>query len=1456
MPLAGKNNGKGLLKRVCKIAACSLLLLVSFIGKGQAPVANFTANKTSGCSPVVVTFQDQSTGNPKFWNWDLGNGQLSNLQNPTAVYSTPGTYSVTLVVRNANGTHGITKTNYITVYPSPTSSFKADKNIACLPATIQFTDISTDPGGTIVKWEWDFGDGTTSNLQNPQKTYTTAGFYTISLSVTSSTGCTGFNAAYRYIRVVSGVTADFSFSRDSVCHAPFGVSFLNETAGPGTMSYSWDFGNSTTSTQQNPSTTYANTGTFNVKLTATSEFGCSNTVTKPVNITGSNTTFTAPDSACLNKPVNFVNTSAPVPLSSFWDFGDGTTSTQLNPAKTFTAPGPYTVKLRNKYATCGDDSLTKQILVLANPAVDFTSNVQTACKGPFTVNFQDLSPNAVAWAWDFGDGGTSTQQNPAHTYANNGHYTVKLRITSAFGCENTITKTDYIKIEKPVVNISNVPNGGCIPFTFSPVANVTSLDGVASYFWDFGTPGGTSTSPNPTYTYTDSGTYTMKLRITTNGGCTDSIVVPGAIRTGPNPTVDFTVDTTTVCAFGALKFTDLSHPADRWEWDFGDGGRSNVRNPVYAYKDTGTFTVKLTAYNNGCAGSVSKPNLVTIRPPVAKFDFTVNCANKSTVTFSDSSIVNPVYGPVSYLWKFGDPANTTSTAQNPVFTYPGLGSYTASLTVTNGTCSNTFSLQVKLTAEQADFTASKTTPCKNEPITFTAINSNAANISQYEWNFGGPPVIGGRTIQHSFPANGTYDVTLTITDINGCTDSKTITQYIVITGPTAKFSTVDTGLCKNSTATFTDLSTPAGAVKQWYFDFGDGTNQTFTSPPFTHKYVDTGLFNVTLTVTDNNGCTDRQSISGLVRVTSPKAMFKAASTRFCQGGVLQFTDTSKGYITRYNWDFGDGGTSTLKNPTHTYGGADASYTVKLIVTDTVGCMDTATKVNYIDVKRPKPAFTAVDTSAICPPLETKFTLGGSDYESHYWDFGDGQTSQLQNPRHFYNAYGTYYAKLYVAGYGGCIDSVEKIINVFNPYTMPFTYSPLDSCNTLMVNFNVTPPANTKFTLYFGDNTADSSQAATFQHFYKSPSFYSPYLILTDKLDCQITVGGPSVIKIYGAEPFFGVDRKSFCDSGTVYFTNYTIANDTVVNSVWNFGDGTTSTAKDEVHTYTQPGTYYASLTTTTSKGCVKSIYDTILVYRTPAPIIDGMDPVCVNSPATLNGLLAYPDTAITWKWTLGNGQTSDKQSVQVTYNTTGVKNLTLEATNKIGCKSDTARNITVVPLPSINIVEEPTVVLGSGIAIPVTYSRNVITWNWTPASNLSCTNCPSPYANPKFTTKYTVAVTDSNGCQASKDITVTVVCNNKNYFIPNTFSPNNDGQNDVFYVRGSSIERIQSLRIFNRWGQLVFERKNFAANDISAGWNGTIKGRPADQDVYVYVVEIICENATIIPYRGNVALIR
>jgi PKD repeat protein len=176
------------------------IFLFSFHGYAQTMVPEFTANVTSGCAPLTVSFKDLTTGSPKFWNWDFGNGTLANVQSPTVTYSMPGRYTVTMVVRNADGTNGITKTDYITVYASPSAGFDANIKIGCVPVNIQFADKSTSPVGNIVSWEWNFGDGATSTAQNPSHTYTNAGFYNVMLTVTSSTGCKHTNNATRFIR--------------------------------------------------------------------------------------------------------------------------------------------------------------------------------------------------------------------------------------------------------------------------------------------------------------------------------------------------------------------------------------------------------------------------------------------------------------------------------------------------------------------------------------------------------------------------------------------------------------------------------------------------------------------------------------------------------------------------------------------------------------------------------------------------------------------------------------------------------------------------------------------------------------------------------------------------------------------------------------------------------------------------------------------------------------------------------------------------------------------------------------------------------------------------------------------------------------------------------------------------------------------------------------------------------
>ncbi len=1434
------------------------LLLTALIVKSQAPVSDFVASVTSGCAPLTIDFKDASTGNPKFWNWDLGNGQLANTQNTQVTYYNPGKYTVTLVVRNADGTNGITKTDYIVVNPSPIADFTVDYNTICMPSGVTFTNKSLANAGTLTKYEWDFGDGTTSNQINPQKAYTATGFYSVSLKVTSSTGCTQSEFKGRFIRVLSGVIASFKDPVTQACKPPYNLTFLNETSGPGTVSYNWDFGNGNTSTVKDPGLAVTTTTPLNVQLIAQSDLGCSDTIKRTVAVNSTLTTFTGSDSACLNAPVTFQNTSQ-ASLTSKWTFSDGNSSSQLpSVTRNFTSAGSYNVKLVNIYAAC-TDSLVKTIKILPPPTVDFTSNTPGACKGPLAVTLQDISPGAVSWLWNFGDGGTSTQKAPSHTYTQAGEYDVSLTITTSTGCTNTLTKSKFIRITPPVVQITNAPAGGCAPFLFSPVAGINTVDAVSTYLWDFGDGGATSTSANPSHTYNATGNYTIKLTITTTGGCSATLTLTDGVRTGLASSPAFAANTVQSCADSVVLFNNQSTPASglTYLWNFGDGNTSTTPTPSHKYDLPGSYTVSLSTTDNGCTNTISKTDYITVQPPIARFTYKSDCSTRPTVNFANTSIIDNTK-PVSYLWNFGDPTNGTSTSANPSYQFPAKQTYNVRLTVTNGNCVNTYLFPVALATEKADFSNTLDTVCRSQNIMLAAINSNPQNIGNYQWSFDGNPFfLWGKSIFTSFNHNGKIPLSLAVTDLGGCSD--TITKFVTVVGSTAGFTPSDTAVCVNGIISFTDKSSPANSIRQWTFDYGDGTKQTYTNSPFSHQYKVPGTFGVNLIITGKDGCTDSVGFSNLVRISKPVAAFATDDTLICPGGRLIFVNFSS--IIKpvsYLWNFGDGSAfSTDENPNHGYLGTDSAYTVSLKIQDALGCTDSLSRIKYIKVSTPKSVFSVSDSATICPPLEVEFLPKAQNYQSFYWDFGDNSTSTLDTAIHFYNAYGRYVAKLYVVGKGGCIDSSQQIINVNNPYSSSsITYSPVKACNSLLVDFVVKVPANSYYVFQYGDGSDDKSQKDSLKHFYSSPNTYTPYMALRDSSGCEVGIAGNTPIRILGAQPFFSADRKSFCDSGTVFFTNYTLTNDPIVSSVWDFGDGITSTDKDAIHTFRQPGLYIVSLNVNTQSGCTQSITDTIRVYRTPVPSINSDSIVCINSALLLKGLLSAPDSTATYNWNLGNGTTSTQVNNTVTYTKEGIYPVTFEAVNILGCKGSTLKNIVVPPLPVITVASNIVVPVGAGITIPITYTPGTKSYNWTPTEGLSCIDCAAPVAYPKKTTNYTVNVTDSNGCVAKATFTLTVVCNENNYFVPNTFSPNGDGNNDVFFPRGNNINRIQSMRIFSRWGEMIFEKKNFSANSAADGWNGTYKGKAAPADAYVYIVEFICENGSIIPFRGNVTLIR
>ncbi|MFY7839859.1 MAG: PKD domain-containing protein, partial [Lacibacter sp.] len=832
-----------------------LFLFTAIAIKAQVPTAGFTATSTSGCTPLIVNFTDQSSGSPTSWHWDLGNGVTSTLQNPSTIYTQPGTYTIRLTATNASGSNTMTRVNYITVNVPPTVQFTSNTTGGCFPLPVQFTDASSPGFGSIVSWRWAFGNGDTSNQQNPLYTYYSSGSYLVSLTVTNSAGCTQTLVRNNYVNVSNGVTADFSVPAPASCNPPETINFTNLTAGPATLSYQWDFGDgSPVSTALNPSHLYSSPGPFTVRLIAASTQGCVDTVVKQqvVRLNDFQAGIASADSACVNTSILFQNTSVPLPTNAFWDFGNGNTSTDTNPVISYATAGNYIIRLINQYGVC-NDTITKNIRILPRPVTAFTSTDLISCRAPHTVNFTNQSTGAVSYQWDFGDGSPgSTATNPTHTYTSTGNFTVRLITVNSSGCTDTLVRTNYIRIQRPVLNPLFSPFSGCAPLTVNMQANSTSLDNITSWFWDFGN-GNTSTLTNPTFTF-DSGSYSIKLRVVTTQGCIDSTRFD-SIRAGVKPVAAFSASPNPACAFQQIQFTDLStgNP-DQWYWDFRDGGNSINRNPLYSFDDTtGTFRVLLIAYNNRCADSSELD--IDILPPVARFTYNVQCTvNKRAVNFVNQSLVTPA---ATYIWNFGD-GSPVSTASNPTHTYAALGTYVVTLTVTEGGCTNSIQQTLRIVDELADFNASQLNACKHQPINFTSTGYNPANILSYYWSFGDSFTANTANTQHSYQAAGTYPVSFAITDINGCRDTVTKNNYIRINGPAAAFAIQQQQICLNNDVVLTNNSTSDGvnAITSALWNMGDGNTVPSLLSPFTYRYADTGSYTIRLTVTDAAGCFD------------------------------------------------------------------------------------------------------------------------------------------------------------------------------------------------------------------------------------------------------------------------------------------------------------------------------------------------------------------------------------------------------------------------------------------------------------------------------------------------------------------------------------------------------------------------------------------------------------------------
>ena len=578
----------------------------------STPAAAFTA--TSVCYGNPVAFIDQSCNTVVSWAWDFGDSSpIVITQNPSHNYAAPGAYTITLIATDSLGVSD-TAQNTIDIHQLPVADFLA-ANI-CSYYNAIFTDNTFYSPGTVT-WQWDFDDGQTSTLQNPTNSYASEGAYQVTLIATTDSGCTDTIIKTIYVHPVPQA----SFTLGNTCLYNPALFVDNSTLSNGTFSWNWDFGDGQVSTLQNPSHLYTSEGNFTVTLIVTSDSGCTDTTQQAITIYPIPVADFETTNVCTGDIATFndlSNISSGAIASWLWSFGDGFTSTQQNPTHVYTTYGTDSVELIVTSDNNCVDTETKSIVIHPLPQASFT--VQDVCVYDAAIfdNTSSIVLGAIAtYGWDFGDALISTQMSPSHLYNTEGTYTVILVVISDMGCMDMVTNPVEISPKPQAFFNADVMKGCsplCVQFTELYVAGPI----ITNWYWEYG-DGSTSTLQVPVPHCYLNGTvnqinFDVQLVVTSSDGCSDTLKIPDMIEVWPNPIAEFTMtpDPATIL-YPYITFSNLSVGAvdssTVYTWDFGDSTNFWFGyDTVHVYNDytPGSFLIELFVTNSfGCVDSIT-----------------------------------------------------------------------------------------------------------------------------------------------------------------------------------------------------------------------------------------------------------------------------------------------------------------------------------------------------------------------------------------------------------------------------------------------------------------------------------------------------------------------------------------------------------------------------------------------------------------------------------------------------------------------------------------------------------------------------------------------------------------------------------------------------------------------------------------------------------------------------------
>lgn len=1427
------------------------------------PSVNFNATSpTTGCSPLTVTFQDASTLNAPgtgtySWFW----GSTGSGSTTSAIFTNPGTQDVTLTVTNSNGcTALLTKTAYINVKSRPVPSFTATPLDFCSsPCSTNFTGSAT--GNGPFTYTWVYGDGSTPGSGTTSgHTYTAPpNTWSPKLITTDANGCKDSITRTNYINI-HYPTASIS-SASSVCQ---GVDIMFSglfTPAGGTVS--WNFGDGPpagTSSGISPTYRYNVAGTYTV--TATYNFrGCTAiaTTTIVVNPKPSADFTIVPDTLC-PAPINVQFVPNGTYSSYYWNNGATPPSTSISSSPTFQyyQNGYYTPWLAVASSSGCKDTIYKTSYVKIHDIdVEIVPHINGSkvdlnkihgCK-PLTVFFSDTAYTTIpggikrhypypiqTYDWDFGDGTLhSNLPYPTHTFTDTGTFKVILTITTRKGC--TAKDTVEVRVgQPPLVDFTASPLHVCIR-GYVQFTNLTTGP-VDRWEWHFG-DGGIGNTKNPNYQYAIKPDTMDVTLIAEYKGCKASLTKQNYIIVD-SPKAILTYDRFCDSAL-KIRFHNSSQGHTSYKWFFGDPANTvstTDNDPIFRYPAAGTYNVMLLAYSSrtGCTDTA----FLILDLPNRSMTLT---ANDTAVCNTDSVIYTAnLSGTTALSYDFFLDNNYIGTTMG-IIKYPvvGVGFHKVKVVITDiygcvdSVVKNNW---IFVSRPNASFTASPLKGCLPMNVTFTDNSTvpTGATIVNRTWNYGvgGNTVVSGTTSTYNYVNRGPFDVKLWVTDNVGCKDSLFRTQYVHPHKPIASFNVKDTA-CLNEQLDFYTGSINA-ATHSW--DFGDGGTSTLANPK--HAYTVLRSYDVRLIVTDTLGCKDTLFKPKAVTTSKPFPSFTMSdSITVCPPLLVKFNSTSTN-TAQYYWRMGLGNTSTISNPSEYYT-TKGKFRIVLVATDAHGCTDSA--IGHVRLLGYDGSF---DYSPLigCKPLDVNFSAIVNNVSKILWDFDDGVVISTTTPStsHKYIRPGAYLPRVIFEDAQGCkslsngLDTIK--VDAVDPGfkgDAPCQYSTVTLIDTTKSYFSNV--STWKWT--FDDGSTSNIKAPT--HYYGAAGKYPVKLVVSNTRGCidsvtkdleihklpDIIAGPDTVICLNDTAQLFANGGISYLWTATPYLS-----------------------CLDCATPLAAPKTFFKFIVKGTDINNCSNV-DTVTVnIKTKVEATVGPDrEICLKDTAML-----YANGGKTYLWSPSNGLDNPTSRTPIASPdvTTKYKVITYEGS----CIPDTDFvKITMYPLPDVKASGAATIIAGNSTILNASGNR-IDKFKWEPSESLSCSDCPDPSASPSKTTEYTVKVFTDFGCVDSDKVTVKVLCDESQLFIPNTFTPNGDGQNDVFYPRGTGLDKVRSFRVYNRWGEVVFERTGMPLNDATYAWDGTYKGATLPPDVFVYVVEALCESGEIMTIKGDVTLIR